>query len=112
MIQPPADHGLGKAHLVRARVCVQGQQGRHAAPVPALGPARGGLQRSRRPPSHPYHTLLAYTHQMHYTWGSIFKDAGGAELWQFDKRAYTDAKHEREVRLGGVCRWPVELGAV
>eukprot|EP00892_Ulva_mutabilis_P001996 jgi/Ulvmu1/11798/UM080_0009.1 len=29
---------------------------------------------------------------LHYTWGSIFKDtrAGGAEVWKFDKRFFTD----------------------
>ena len=34
---------------------------------------------------------------LHYTWGSIWKDDGGKEIWSFDKRFYTDAKLELEV---------------
>jgi hypothetical protein len=33
----------------------------------------------------------------HYTWGAIFKDANGKELWQFDKRTYTDASIQTKV---------------
>lgn len=49
MIQPPADHNVGKAHL------------------------------------------------MHYTWGSVFNDANGTKLWEFDKRQYTEPVHEKTV---------------
>jgi hypothetical protein len=48
MIQPPADHKLGKAHL------------------------------------------------MHYTWGPQFKK-GDTLVWEFDKRKYTEPKHEKEL---------------
>ncbi len=34
---------------------------------------------------------------LHYTWGSIWKDDAGKEVWSFDKRFYTDAKLELEV---------------
>lgn len=34
----------------------------------------------------------------HYTWGSIWKSANGTQVWAFDKRFYTDAKFELEVR--------------
>ncbi|KAL4451270.1 hypothetical protein ABPG77_009342 [Micractinium sp. CCAP 211/92] len=47
MIQPPADHRLGKAHL------------------------------------------------MHYTWGSVFNAPNGTKVWEFDKRYYTEPKHEK-----------------
>lgn len=33
---------------------------------------------------------------MHYTWGSIFKAANGTKVWEFDKRYYTEPKHEKE----------------
>ena len=33
----------------------------------------------------------------HYTWGSIWTD-NGTKVWEFDKRSYTDAKFELEVR--------------
>mmetsp|Transcript_4256 Transcript_4256/g.12271 ORF Transcript_4256/g.12271 Transcript_4256/m.12271 type:complete len:438 (-) Transcript_4256:1868-3181(-) len=35
----------------------------------------------------------------HYTWGTIWTDASGAEVWKFDKRFYTDANLELEVPL-------------
>ena len=37
---------------------------------------------------------------LHYTWASIFKDthAGGAEVWKFDKRFFTDPAHALKVR--------------
>lgn len=35
---------------------------------------------------------------LHYTWGTIFKDAAGGKVWEFDKRAYTDEKFQRIVR--------------
>ena len=39
---------------------------------------------------------------LHYTWGSIWKDDAGKEVWSFDKRFYTDAKLELEVILAAV----------
>ena len=38
----------------------------------------------------------------HYTWGSIWKDEAGKEVWTFDKRFYTDAKLELEVRIAHI----------
>lgn len=35
---------------------------------------------------------------LHYTWGTVFKDAGGAKVWEFDKRVYTEEKLQRIVR--------------
>ena len=35
----------------------------------------------------------------HYTWGTIWKDATGSEVWKFDKRFYTDANFELQVLL-------------
>ena len=40
---------------------------------------------------------------LHYTWGSIWKDDAGKEVWSFDKRFYTDAKLELEVTLVEAC---------
>lgn len=38
---------------------------------------------------------------MHYTWGPQFKK-GDTLVWEFDKRKYTEPKHEKEVGWGGV----------
>ena len=35
---------------------------------------------------------------LHYTWGTVFKDAAGTKVWEFDKRIYTDEKLQRIVR--------------
>ena len=44
---------------------------------------------------------------LHYTWGTVFKDASGAKVWEFDKRVYTEEKLQRIVRilsgLGSLC---------
>ena len=38
---------------------------------------------------------------LHYTWGSIFTlPANKSEVWKFDKRFYTDASIEINVRPG------------
>lgn len=37
--------------------------------------------------------------QMHYTWGPQFKK-GDTLVWEFDKRKYTEPKHEQEVGGG------------
>lgn len=50
-------------------------------------------------PQHPNGNPTNLLLQMHYTWGSIFKAPNGTEVWQFDKRSYTEPKHEKEVRL-------------
>ena len=42
---------------------------------------------------------------LHYTWGTIFKDAAGGKVWEFDKRAYTDEKFQRIVRAPGLQRF-------
>ena len=39
---------------------------------------------------------------MHYTWGPQFK-RGDTLVWEFDKRKYTEPKHEKEVRGGLPC---------
>lgn len=36
--------------------------------------------------------------QMHYTWGSVFNAPNGTKVWEFDKRYYTEPKHEKTVR--------------
>ena len=36
---------------------------------------------------------------LHYTWGTVFKNAGGAKVWEFDKRVYTEEKLQRIVRI-------------
>ena len=48
---------------------------------------------------------------LHYTWGSIWKDDAGKEVWSFDKRFYTDAKLELEVTAasGPDNKWFCEL---
>ena len=40
---------------------------------------------------------------LHYTWGTVFKDAGGAKVWEFDKRVYTEEKLQRIVRSAFGC---------
>lgn len=40
----------------------------------------------------------AFWPQMHYTWGSVFNAPNGTKVWEFDKRYYTEAKHEKTVR--------------
>ena len=42
---------------------------------------------------------------LHYTWGTVFKDAGGAKVWEFDKRVYTEEKLQRIVRIPSGL-WP------
>lgn len=42
----------------------------------------------------PADSSMGQASQMHYTWGSIFKNSSGAEVWQFDKRKYTEEKYE------------------
>lgn len=44
---------------------------------------------------------------LHYTWGTVFKDAAGAKVWEFDKRVYTDEKLQRIVRPPSLSRWRV-----
>lgn len=39
----------------------------------------------------------------HYTWGTIWKDASGSEVWKFDKRFYTDANLELQVRVAATA---------
>ena len=34
---------------------------------------------------------------MHYTWGATFIAANGTTVWEWDKRLYTEMKHEQEV---------------
>ncbi len=41
--------------------------------------------------------------QMHYTWGSVFNAPNGTKVWEFDKRYYTEPKHEKTVRAGCGC---------
>ena len=42
---------------------------------------------------------------MHYTWGPQFKK-GDTLIWEFDKRKYTEPKHEKEVGLrDGASGW-------
>jgi len=57
---------------------------------------------------------------LHYTWGSIWKDDAGKEVWSFDKRFYTDAKLELEVMtcsipdipdIQGICLLSVRVYA-
>ena len=33
----------------------------------------------------------------HYTWGTIWKNMTGGEVWKFDKRFYTDSDLELKV---------------
>ena len=53
---------------------------------------------------------------MHYTWGAIFNAPNGTKEWEFDKRFYTEPKHEEEVGASqGVARrrrwrWCVGVG--
>ena len=93
MIQPPADHKMGPASLVgRLPACLP------APECPQLCTACLCAVPSSRP-SCPRPVLPAPLHQMHYTWGPIFKDKAGKELWKFDKRDYTEPKHEQQVLL-------------
>ncbi len=39
----------------------------------------------------------------HYTWGTIWKDASGSEVWKFDKRFYTDANLELQVGVAAAA---------
>jgi hypothetical protein len=41
---------------------------------------------------------------LHYTWGSIFKNATGQEVWKFDKRFYTAPELALTVRSQTVNR--------
>ncbi len=45
----------------------------------------------------PADSVLGDAAMFHYTWGTIWSDASGKEVWKFDKRFYTDAKLELEV---------------
>ena len=46
---------------------------------------------------------------LHYTWGSVFTlPANKTEVWKFDKRVYTDASIQFNVRL--LC-WPACLAS-
>ena len=37
---------------------------------------------------------------MHYTWGATFIAPNGTKVWEWDKRLYTEMKHEQEVGVG------------
>lgn len=100
MIQPPADHRLGKAHLVGAcwgcccccylfglPLFAQGVDAGQCHATSPTSPIRLACPLSRLPP------------QMHYTWGPQFKK-GDTLVWEFDKRKYTEPKHEQEVGGG------------
>ena len=38
----------------------------------------------------PADATLGQAAMFHYTWGSVFQNAKGEKVWEFDKRAYTD----------------------
>ncbi|EFN52021.1 hypothetical protein CHLNCDRAFT_139592 [Chlorella variabilis] len=45
----------------------------------------------------PADARLGKAHLMHYTWGAIFNAPNGTKEWEFDKRFYTEPKHEEEL---------------
>lgn len=53
----------------------------------------------------PADTVLGDAAMFHYTWGTIWKDAAGQVIWKWDKREYTDAKLELEVRPCIIEHW-------
>lgn len=38
----------------------------------------------------PADATLGQAAMFHYTWGSVFQNASGGKVWEFDKRVYTD----------------------
>ena len=95
MIQPPADLAMGKAHIVSPLRC---SAPRHAAPWQARGcPCCALISLITL-----HARLTAAPLQMHYTWGATFIAPNGTKVWEWDKRLYTELKHEQEV---GVWMW-------
>lgn len=47
----------------------------------------------------PADSVLGDAAMFHYTWGTIWSDENGREVWKFDKRFYTDANLEIETPI-------------
>lgn len=49
-----------------------------------------------QPPADP---SLGQAAMFHYTWGTVFNNATGGKVWEFDKRVFTDASIVSQVRV-------------
>lgn len=45
---------------------------------------------------------LGQASMFHYTWGSVFHNSSGDKIWEFDKRAFTDASIVSTVSFRGL----------
>ncbi len=69
----------------------------------------------------PADATLGQAAMFHYTWGSVFQNAQGEKVWEFDKRAYTDPSIVTTVSCpcchttcyqAATCRKVVESGSL
>ena len=52
---------------------------------------------------------LGLAAMFHYTWGSVFQNSSGGKVWEFDKRAFTDASIVTTVSIKGLGRCDAEV---
>jgi len=69
----------------------------------------------------PADATLGQAAMFHYTWGSVFQNAQGEKVWEFDKRVYTDPSIVSTVSCPcchttcyqvAICRKVVESGSL
>ena len=52
---------------------------------------------------------LGQAAMLHYTWGSVFQNSSGGKIWEFDKRAFTDASIVTTVSMKGLVSYDAEV---